>query len=274
MLRRCGGCDTPYHLSCLRELGGCSTLGCAQVGQGGLPKPRTGGAQERFEPERGRPGVSFVVALTLGWASVPFFLFWPLGALLLVGVAAGLRGTGLARWALGLSPFVVLPLANVVLATCAYWAGTARIHGGDDLDPVIRCPQVLHGGCPSPAEELTTLPHDLTLRAWGALCGAMPGSYTGWYPESHAEALEALARAPARPCGRLFEDGVLEVEGRRVTLTPDALYPLEAGVDGGLPLRARVIEERALLLERGGLVVLWDLERGRRLADFEPDWDE
>lgn len=58
---RCSGCETGYHLQCLDELAGCSTLGC--------PSPRIAGYRPRVtvRPPQLRPGERF------GWLIAPVF---------------------------------------------------------------------------------------------------------------------------------------------------------------------------------------------------------
>ncbi|MCO5168852.1 MAG: PHD finger domain-containing protein [Planctomycetes bacterium] len=260
--RRCTGCDTPFHAGCLRELGGCSTLGCAQAGRQAV-------AAEKPVAPRPRGSVPMAVAANLlAWflLAVSALLALPCALLGALSFARARRWRAVAL-TLALSPAVLPPLA-VGNAVLGYLTGTASIRtfglvrSPAPLDPVVRCP-IESGGCvPDGTGELWNLPNNLTLRALTAAFGPQRGAYRGPLPAD--EEVWAAIERPLDPAAReALEARTRDVDPGSFTL------PACAESRGRSPRRAALLGDRLLVLadQHGPGVrpcfALVDLEAGR-----------
>ncbi len=285
----CDGCATPFHLGCWRELGGCSTLGCSEVGRAGAST--TGPVVEKgtLGPPSPRPVAGAPAWLLVSWFVGAFSGLLALGVVLFGVVSLGRAGRARgALLALAFSP-VALPVVAVVDAALGYRTGSAELVSRDHpdptwLDPVIRCPARRPAYIRTGYEELSDLANNVTLRALGDLFGPMAGAYEGPLPrvDGATAALEASDEHVDRE--RLAEHGRVVVAGRELTLPLEVARQL-AGCrwgegrlhDAPLPrraeLRVALVDDRTLAVAdehdpalgslRGRCVWRIDVETGR-----------
>ncbi|MBX3472696.1 MAG: hypothetical protein KF878_38070 [Planctomycetes bacterium] len=247
--RRCAACDTPFHAGCLRELGGCSTLGCAQAG-----RQVVAAAKPTAQARRGGSVALAVAANLLAWFLVAFSAFLALPCALLGALPFALaRRRRAVALTLALSPAVLPPLA-VGNAVIGYLTGTASIRtfglmlGPPPLDPVVRCP-IESGGCVRDGTgELWNLPNNLTLRALGAVFGPQRGVYRGSLPTD--EEVRALMNVPDKVRYAAAAAAVDAIDALPDGALDWALEPLSACAKPGqlswLPIA--VIEDRLLIV--------------------------
>lgn len=303
-VRSCSSCETPYHRSCLRELAGCSTLGCerqvkaarvsserAREAAGSArirlePSPRPSPAREAaaasestYEEASVRVRLGLALAMVCSWLTLP--TFWPLGFACVAAAAALLwriRRRGLACLALAGSPVVVLPLIGVLSASVGYLTGTAAERPGfsaADLDPSGRRTPESSG---EPASELLSrIPYDLTLRGWRSLFAYLQGTTPPGPLPSYSQARALLAERGHELRWRDLEAGQLVVDG--VALKPSAelsqLNPFYMG-DARDTLRALVLGGRYLVAssEKAGRTLVLDLESQACLVRWEHEVED
>jgi len=203
-------------------------------------------------------------------------MFWLFGLLVSLGAGALLAKQGRKRKAvlsLLLTPLVALPLINVLFATGTYWGGTAELRGVGlpgpnyrSLDPVVRCSRRSSGCLVDGSEVLTQTPHNLALRAWGALCGPMPGAYDGPLPTLE-EALTFVREEGLVVSQQELEAGQIQVGARRVEADLEGLdLPRHFAQVGHLEVQSlwfALYQEWALIVVGSEHVLLIDLESGR-----------
>lgn len=273
---RCEGCQTPFHAGCHRELGGCSTLGCALHVPAAAPATASKAA-----PTRRRSFFASGVVIVLSWLATP--IFGELAILLAaLGVALRLKGGRRQALAALMTP-LALPLYAATNATVQYMSGSATLRSvglpgltARNLDPTLRCRHRSTGCVPGGLTLLWDAPNNLTLRVLGAVFGTMPYAYDGPYPTAE-EAVTAARAATVRPTWDQLEGGVT-VGGRSVQLGEDVTYRF-CGTHWVRDARARVAltDERLLVVAdehahddpRDPCVLLFDT-RTSQLVAFYP----
>lgn len=190
---------------------------------------------------------------------------------------------------LALSPHVIVTPIVFVRGVKSYREGTAVIkYIGEyfgrsneifrSIDPVYRCGRTTCGGIAISHERWTSPVNNYAIKWAAERYGPMPGSYQGPYP-SYPETQEILATSAVMidaleiMKGRaVFPDRTIELDAKAMHLPMGQVMFDVWPIPDGCLVRAAVLEDRVLLLQKDYYVALIDIQTSKMFALQSPTW--